>query len=383
VIMMLGASSRRFILLMPFGICRYLLGKGGGGNELQSYLFYKLLLRNKIKVSVFMPVDLIFKKEVKFISEKIGSDVYPFYALLRPGIGYLSVNLMLLIHVLKRADEIRGAEVISFGTQYALPLFLLRKLFRGLYVRVSGLDVNLSYHSITSKLTLTLGNKVLFRCSNKIICPTLQLKQATQTFVKQRDKLVVIPNLTDIRANQKRDAVITSNTILYVGRFEREKGIKTLLHAFRNVVNKGFDIKLFLIGDGSLMTWIRTFIRKNNLNDKVITTGFLKQLKVYEFMRRGGIFVLPSLTEGMSNSLLQAMAMGLPIIVTNAEGNSELIENEKNGLIIPVGSAKKLSEAITIFLKDPKLAIRLGVSAKETVEKKMEDAEDLYLRLIS
>jgi len=380
--MIFDSYSRRFVLLMPPGMCYYLLGKGGGGNELQGYLFYKLLLRNKIKVSIFLPVDLIFKRDEKIIYENLGTDIYTFYALIRPGIGYLSSNLMLFIHILKRANKIRGADLFSSGTQYAFTLFLLRKLFRNLYIRVSGLDVNLSYHSLISKLILTLGNILLFMVSNKIICPTIQLKHVAQTFVRQRNKLVVIPNLIDAEANEIHDAVINLNNILYIGRFEREKGIEILLYAFVNILNMGFNVKLLLIGDGSLMPWIRNFININKLNDRVIVTGFIEQKKVYEFLKQGGIFVLPSFTEGMSNSLLQAMMFGLPIIVTNVGGSTELIRNEENGLVIPVSSVEQLTEAIVRLLNDPRLAIRLGMSAKDFIRRRFKDVEDHYLRLI-
>jgi glycosyltransferase involved in cell wall biosynthesis len=144
----------------------------------------------------------------------------------------------------------------------------------------------------------------------------------------------------------------------------------------------GFNVKLLLIGDGSLMPWIRNFININKLNDRVIVTGFIEQKKVYEFLKQGGIFVLPSFTEGMSNSLLQAMMFGLPIIVTNVGGSTELIRNEENGLVIPVSSVEQLTEAIVRLLNDPRLAIRLGMSAKDFIRRRFKDVEDHYLRLI-
>lgn len=103
---------------------------------------------------------------------------------------------------------------------------------------------------------------------------------------------------------------------------------------------------------------------------------------------RADIFVLPSLAEGMSNALLEAMACGLPCLASDISANAELIQDGVNGLLFPVGDARALAKRIELLLSDRALAQGLGDAARKTVEARYtfehvtEAYQALYLKLI-
>jgi len=82
--------------------------------------------------------------------------------------------------------------------------------------------------------------------------------------------------------------------------------------------------------------------------------------------------VLPSLSEGMSNALLEYMAAGKPVVATAVGGNVEVIRDRENGLLVPVGDAAALAKAVLELVRDRDLAQRLGAAARRTVEERFD-----------
>lgn len=138
--------------------------------------------------------------------------------------------------------------------------------------------------------------------------------------------------------------------VVCVGRLIERKGVWELLKGFQMVVREMPNAHLDLIGTGILDEPLKEWIREHDLVNGVTLHGSVKHDDVPQHLRRASLFVLPSHAEGMSNALLEGMACGLPVVVTETGGTSELVRG--NGLIVPKESPGALAEAILAILTD-------------------------------
>jgi glycosyltransferase involved in cell wall biosynthesis len=130
---------------------------------------------------------------------------------------------------------------------------------------------------------------------------------------------------------------------------------------------------------------METLARDLNLNGRVIFTG--QRQDVSEILRDVDIVVHPSLTEGLSNVILEAMAAGLPVVATRVGGNPELVQEGRTGLLIPPKDEDALASAIACLLDNPQAARKFGEAAREriirefSISRLLSQTEELYLRL--
>lgn len=151
--------------------------------------------------------------------------------------------------------------------------------------------------------------------------------------------------------------------IVTVGRLDLEKNHALLIRAFakaRNVTK----CKLFILGEGPLRLKLVELAQSLNVSDHVVFFGLQKN--PFKFTFRSKVFVLSSDAEGMPNSLLEAMALGVPVIATDTEGSVEVIgEREPAGIIVPRNNEDELTKAILAILNDDKLQAYYSERSKE------------------
>ena len=180
-------------------------------------------------------------------------------------------------------------------------------------------------------------------------------------------KIFVIPNGVDTTKffpdSQKRNSEFT---IIYNSRFIERKGIRYLIEAFIQLAKEHKNIRLLTMSTGSLEAEMKERIRRAGLASRVEFHGFIdpKTDRIAANYRRGHVFVLPSLNEGMSNSLLEAMASGLAIVTTNTGGTQELMDSG-NGIIVRPNSSGELQLALRKLKSDPRLLFAFGKKSRE------------------
>lgn len=155
------------------------------------------------------------------------------------------------------------------------------------------------------------------------------------------------------------------NMILYAGRLHRTKGVNVLIEAVAHCVNiRPSSIRLVICGAGEDRVHLEKL--SHSLQVKTEFQGSLPNSEILHLMSKSAIFVLPTLTaEGHPKALIEAMACGMACVVSDVEGNNDLIQNGKNGLIVPANNVDALSIAINKLLNDPALIYDLGVNAKK------------------
>jgi len=152
-----------------------------------------------------------------------------------------------------------------------------------------------------------------------------------------------------------------------VSRLDAVKDQLNMIKAFQLVNEKIPDSKLLLVGEGLMREKLTEYIEQNKLNEKVIITGLRGD--VPEMLNIFDLFVLSSLSEGTSVSLLEAMAARLPAVVTNVGGNPDIIDHGINGLVVEPKDTRALAGAMLEILKDSDKYERFSRAAIEKVEK--------------
>ncbi|NEQ46707.1 MAG: glycosyltransferase family 4 protein [Leptolyngbya sp. SIOISBB] len=161
--------------------------------------------------------------------------------------------------------------------------------------------------------------------------------------------------------------------MLSVGRFCEKKGFPYLLMACHQLQEQGIDFRCRIVGYGPLQAALENQIEELGLGDRVTLVGKLTQTEVIAEYRRADVFVLPcQVTEdgdrdGIPNVLLEAMAMGLPVVSTAISGITELVEWGKNGLLVAEKDPPTLAAALAQLADDRALGRRLGLAGRRTV----------------
>lgn len=173
-----------------------------------------------------------------------------------------------------------------------------------------------------------------------------------------------------------------------VARFDPVKGIKNLVKVFSLLspdIRK--HCKLMLVGDGSEKKDIQVLLSRLGMQDQVILTGMRRDIP--DCLRMMDIYIQPSLFENISNSVLEAMATGLPVISTDVGGIREILDHNKNGLIIELGNDNGMVQALDFLIKNAEQRKMMGRFAREkvadsfSIEKMVSDYEVLYRHLLS
>jgi glycosyltransferase involved in cell wall biosynthesis len=154
----------------------------------------------------------------------------------------------------------------------------------------------------------------------------------------------------------------TGKRIGFVGRLSEEKSVKTLISAIAIVARSYPDVKLSIVGTGPNEAELKAQCDELNLNSNITFEGY--KSNSFESLREMDVFVLPSRTEGCPIVVLEAMAMGLPVIATNVGGNPELVIDGKTGYLVPVDSSECVAANIEKLITNRSLSRELGQNGK-------------------
>jgi glycosyltransferase involved in cell wall biosynthesis len=161
----------------------------------------------------------------------------------------------------------------------------------------------------------------------------------------------------------------SANRVVTVARLSPEKGLPFLIEAIKIVRHSIAQAELFLVGGGALEAHLKARTRELGLQDIVHFLDAKPNLEAMIEVAQSAVFVLPSLGEGLGIVLLEAQALGVPVIGTNVGGIPDVIEHEQSGLLVPPSDPKALAEAMTRVLSDQGLAGRLAATAASRLVK--------------
>ncbi|NJO16431.1 MAG: glycosyltransferase [Thioploca sp.] len=241
-------------------------------------------------------------------------------------------------------------------------------------------------------------DKITVWCADRIIFNSRQVMPFAIKYEGVQEKQVVyIPNGVNIKLDKskynrfkKREELgISNNTLVLgsIGRLRPQKGFYYLLESI-NLLSKEFsNLLLLIIGSGPLLKDLQIVVTEINLSDKVSFLG--ERTDIAELLFCMDIYVQASLFEGMSNTVMEAMAMGIPVIATSVDGTIQLIEEGKTGWLVEPKNSTMLAEKISYVLKHPNQAKGVGIAAAKkmaqdfSIEKMGESYDTLFRELVS
>ena len=182
------------------------------------------------------------------------------------------------------------------------------------------------------------------------------------------DKFHIIRCGVDLEKYQFRSAATQPKKLLFVGRLSNEKGLNVLLDSLATLNSDSHDITLTVLGDGPSRKDLEKQAQDLNLHDIVIFKGFVDQPTIRNHLNDSDIFILPSFAEGIPVSLMEAMAIGVPVITTYVGGISELVVDQETGLLCYPSDSDGLADAIKTYLNDQELLQQIVTKARQHVE---------------
>ena len=228
---------------------------------------------------------------------------------------------------------------------------------------------------------------IVCRMTSTVVVPTVEIAD----FVKRQGviNIAVIPNGVDTALfrpaskgySLRPQGVSFSNfTILFVGRFEPQKNLISLIKAISLIQDKGSDlssrsdpfhgrISLVFIGRGSEQQMLDTTAKKLHVSLKFISP--VPNDRLVSFYQRADMFVLPSFVEGHPKALLEAMSCGLPVLASRIPGCIDIITDGIDGLLVKP-TVSGIADGLIRLITNRKLAARLGKKARETVVKRFD-----------
>jgi glycosyltransferase involved in cell wall biosynthesis len=214
-------------------------------------------------------------------------------------------------------------------------------------------------------------DRVSLRSADRVVTVCKAFEPRLATFGVKPDRLRILHNSVvpsspvsvAERAHLRSQLGIGTDEamVLTIGRLSKEKGHAVLLHALQQLLSFPRKWKLMLVGVGPERDALMRLARSLDLSEQVLFAG--SHADVRPFYAAADVFVLPSISEGSSNVLLEAMAAKVPIAATKAGGNPEIILHNETGLLVPVGDSQSLARAIAQLLAEHDLALRFAEAA--------------------
>jgi len=198
------------------------------------------------------------------------------------------------------------------------------------------------------------------------------------------DKIFIMPNVSNIELSDKdyenkekikeKLGSTDKKVILFVGRLIDLKGVDYLINAFFKLSKEREDIVLLIVGDGPEKGNLESLVKDLNIENKVIFVGNIENNLLGGYYLLSNVFVLPSITTYYADAcplvVNEAMYFGKPVITSDAVGTTFMIENGKNGYVVPERNSEALYDAINNVVSNPELEKKMGQESKKLIDEK-------------
>lgn len=267
-------------------------------------------------------------------------------------------NINRLTKIRKIIKEVNPDVIISFAREQSYRILLLNYFNKRKIIVSVRNDPKHEYTTFKEKLVM----KILYKRVNGFV---FQTEEAKKFFDKKvQDKSVIIPNPINEEYLSGNTKVKKEKKIVSVGRLVEQKNHAFLIDSFAKIANAFSDYSLVIYGSGELKENLQKQINSYGLDKRIILAGEVQDVR--KNIEDASLFILPSIYEGMPNSLIEAMALGLPVISTDCPcgGPRFLIQNNVNGILVPVNDVNELADEIEKILTDDEFREKIGKNAK-------------------
>jgi glycosyltransferase involved in cell wall biosynthesis len=287
------------------------------------------------------------------------------------------------LHLLKNSGKYDIVYLVMGGIQLATALPVARLLRKPVIMKFSGSNTILP---LTESRLGRFELQLLRRWAARILVLNPAMEQEALRAGLSKEQIGWMPNPVDTgefrpAAEERKAALRRLNgfperdpMIVFVGRLAPEKQLPSLLEAFSIVVHRHSGARLALVGDGPLRPELAALAEQLGIAGNVRFAGAVPPDAVKSWLQAADIFTLVSSVEGFPCSLIEAMACGIPAVVSDISGNRQLIEDRVHGLVAPVADHRAIAQALLRLIEDPRLRAALGAAGREQVVQKYSAA---------
>lgn len=337
IAMLIGALTKGGSERVMMNLAEYFTGKG-----------YRVTMVTQYKKENEYPLNESVKRVISDITEEETT-------------GNRLVNFMRRFCKLRTVwKEIRPDIILSFiGKNNMMAVLTSQFLHIPVVVSVRG-EPNEEYYNSWMRFMA----RHLFAGAAGVV---LQTKKCYEFFPEKiQKKAVILKNPVNPLFFRDRYEGEREKTITAVGRIDANKNHEMLIRAFAGIAGEFPDYQLIIYGEGELRRELIQLTEKLNLKDRISLPGSIDD--VAEAIYKTRVFVLSSYTEGIPNTLIEAMLMGLTVVATDCPcgGPADLIENGVNGILTPVGDEDKMKDNLQYLLENLQNADEMGRMASKT-----------------
>ncbi|KKG09295.1 glycosyltransferase family 4 protein [Methanosarcina sp. 2.H.A.1B.4] len=233
-----------------------------------------------------------------------------------------------------------------------------------------------SFKDLFEKLYSKTIGRFIFNSATKIIALSEDDKNYIAGFGINDDKILILPNAIDVDYletcvsnseiyNELRSKFVDKKLVLYVGRIIPRKGIEYLIKSIGIVVKKNKNVLFVLIGDGEYKKTAEQLCEETGVSDHVLFLSGLSDESLFSYYKLSDIFILPSLSEGLPTTILEAMYFNTPVISTDIPGIRSHFK--EMAILIPPKNEHELAEKIIKLFDENELASTLSINGKKYV----------------
>lgn len=242
---------------------------------------------------------------------------------------------------------------------------------RIVWYRTTSFQSELESNNNFKKRVLNFRKKIILSLASNIVTNSLYLKkQVIRDFKIKENKLLVFPNALNSSGQKIKYSLSERNQIVCVGRLHKIKGHEHLFRAIKILKNRSKEITVKLIGDGPEFENLKRLSKSLGIESNVIFAGRLLQSEVLDELARSKFSIVPSLDEAFGYVIIESFSVGTPVIASKVGGIPEILENGKEGILIPPSDPDKLATAIESMDENEDLTRDFGKRAYKKYQEK-------------
>jgi len=287
-------------------------------------------------------------------------------------INYIHTQLKILCCIFIISSKVDLFIFFIGGEGMILPILVLKLLGKKVILMPGGIATKV-YSTAKDPLTrfLSLLFYVNLNFVDRLVLYSSRLIREGG-FDKYQGKIVIAHRhfLDFAKFTMKKKVNERSNSVGYIGRLSREKGVLNLVDAIPYVLKKKSDVYFMICGDGSLAYEIKRKIKINNLEMNTKIVKWIPHEKVPQYLNKLKLLILPSFTEGLPNVILEAMACGTPVLATPVGAIPEIIKDGETGFLLESNDPQHIADRIIELLDKPDLLKIVSANAYKYVRER-------------
>lgn len=213
-----------------------------------------------------------------------------------------------------------------------------------------------------------LANRCALKKATKVLCVSSETRQRAVQLAGESPRLLVVPNFIDFIPSAARSTgkSFSPATSIFVGTLSPIKGVNFLIEAIPRVLDRHAEARFLIVGDGSERARLAKRAEELGLGNHIRFIGRVEREATAEWYSQAGIMVVPSLDEAQGIVVLEAFIHGLPVVASKVGGIPDMVDEGRNGLLVPPGDPDAIGSAINRLLDDRALWETCSQNARET-----------------